>query len=188
MNFHGCRRLANRASSVIESPGRTTWVRAQTIAALETSLSTLTATKTFSERLSLYRIRWGFWLAIKLGPLIEQLVVLSIYLSRHTILSTYDGDHIRWHVMFGHRIESLWMGRARCSYFTTVGTIASITDQKDTKFSFRCFNCGIGRRSWYGKTFCIKFEMVNWGRVDRWSCSHLAGYWKKKLASASPII
>ena len=43
----------------------------------------------------------------------------------------------------------------------TVGTIASITDQKDTKFSFRCFNSGIGRRSWYGKTFCIKFEMVN---------------------------
>ena len=124
----------------------------------------------------------------KARVLIEQLVVLSIYLSRHNILSTYDGDHICWHVMFGHRIESLWMGRARCSYFTTVGTIASITDQKDTKFSFRCFNCGIGRRSWYGKTFCIRFEMVNWGRVDRWSCSHLAGYWKKKLASAPPII
>lgn len=43
---------ANRASSVMESPGRTTWVRAQTIAALETSLSDLTATKTFSGRLS----------------------------------------------------------------------------------------------------------------------------------------
>lgn len=111
---------------------------------------------------------------------------LSIHLSKDNILSTYDGDHIRWHVMFGHRIESLWMGRARCSYFTTVGTIASITDQKDTKFSFRCFNCGIGRRSWYGKTFCIKFEMVNWGRVDRWSCSHLAGYWKKKACICSP--
>lgn len=43
---------ANRASSVMESPGRTTWVRAQTIAALETYLSDFTATKTFSERLS----------------------------------------------------------------------------------------------------------------------------------------
>lgn len=32
---------------------------------------------------------------------------LSIYLSRHNILSTYDGDYICWHVMFGHRIESL---------------------------------------------------------------------------------
>ena len=35
---------------------------------------------------------YSFWLAIKL---IEQLVVLSIHLSRHNILSTYDGDHIR---------------------------------------------------------------------------------------------
>lgn len=26
----------------------------------------------------------------------------------------------------------------------------------------------------------IEFEMVNWGRVDRWSCNHLAGYWKNK--------
>lgn len=43
---------SNRASSVMESPGRTTWVRVQTIAVLETSLSALTATKTFSERLS----------------------------------------------------------------------------------------------------------------------------------------
>ena len=43
----------------------------------------------------------------KARVLIEQLVVLSIYLSRHNILSTYDGDHICWHVMFGHRIESL---------------------------------------------------------------------------------
>lgn len=43
----------------------------------------------------------------KARVLIEQLVVLSIYLSRHNILSTYDGDHIGWHVMFGHRIESL---------------------------------------------------------------------------------
>lgn len=34
-------------------------------------------------------------------------LVLSIHLSRHNILSTYDGDHICWHVMFGHRIESL---------------------------------------------------------------------------------
>lgn len=41
---------ANRASSVMESPGRTTWVRTQTIAVLETSLSA--ATKTFFERLS----------------------------------------------------------------------------------------------------------------------------------------
>ena len=120
----------------------------------------------------------------KARVLIEQDYVLSIYLSKHNILSTYDGDYICWHVMFGHRIESLWMGKARCSYFTTVGTITPITDKKDTKFTFRCFNCGIGRRSWYGKTFCIKFEMVNWGRVDRWSGSHLAGYGKKKLASA----
>ena len=28
-------------------------------------------------------------------------------MSKHNILSTYDGDHICWHVMFGHRIESL---------------------------------------------------------------------------------
>lgn len=128
----------------------------------------------------------SFWLAIKLGSWSRKSTFLSIHLSKHNILSTYDGDHICWHVMFGHRIESLWMGRARCSYFTTVGTIASITDQKDTKFSFRSFNCGIGRRSWYGKTFCIKFEMVNWGRVDRGSCSHLAGYWKKKACIRSP--
>jgi len=40
--------------------------------------------------------------------LIEQDYVLSIYLSKHNILSTYDGDYICWHVMFGHRIESLW--------------------------------------------------------------------------------
>ena len=53
------------------------------------------------------------------------------------------------------------MGRTRCSYFTTVGTIASITNKIDTKFSFRCFNSGIGRRSWYGKPFSIRFEMVN---------------------------
>lgn len=112
--------------------------------------------------------------------LIEQDLVLSIYLSRHNILSTYDGDYICWHVMFGHRIESLWMGRTRCSYFTTVGTIASITNKIDTKFSFRCFNCCIGRRSWYGKPFSIRFEMVNWGRVDRWSCSYLAGYRKNR--------
>ena len=43
----------------------------------------------------------------KARVLIEQDVVLSIHLSRHNILSTYDGDHICWHVMFGHRIESL---------------------------------------------------------------------------------
>lgn len=43
----------------------------------------------------------------KARVLIEQLVILSIHLSRHNILSTNDGDHICWHVMFGHRIESL---------------------------------------------------------------------------------
>ena len=43
----------------------------------------------------------------KARVLIEQDYVLSIYLSKHNILSTYDGDYICWHVMFGHRIESL---------------------------------------------------------------------------------
>lgn len=47
------------------------------------------------------------WARNKAKVLIEQLVVLSIHLSKHNILSTYDGDHICWHVMFGHRIESL---------------------------------------------------------------------------------
>ena len=43
----------------------------------------------------------------KARVLIEQDYVLSIYLSKHNIVSTYGGDYICWHVMFGHRIESL---------------------------------------------------------------------------------
>src|SRR5579862_8840260 len=49
--------------------------------------------------------RLSFLARNKARVLIEQLVVLSIHLSRHNILSTYDGDHICWHVMFRHRIE-----------------------------------------------------------------------------------
>jgi len=49
---------------------------------------------------------------------------------------------------------------AEDGYFGRVMSSASL-DKKDTKFTFRCFNCGIGRRSWSRKTFCIKFEMVN---------------------------
>jgi len=41
------------------------------------------------------------------GPNRAFIESLSIHLSKNNILSTYDGDHIRWHAMFGHRIESL---------------------------------------------------------------------------------
>jgi hypothetical protein len=52
--------LSRWASSVMESPGRRTWVRVQTIALLETSLS---ATKTFSDGLSFLFLRWAAWLS-----------------------------------------------------------------------------------------------------------------------------
>lgn len=92
--------------------------------------------------------------------LIEQLAVLSIHVSKNNILSDYDGDHMCYHIMFLHSIKSLEIGKARYCYYTTILMIASITNKKHTKFSFRCFNSGIGSRTMYGKTFCTRFEMV----------------------------
>ncbi|KAK4430751.1 putative tatC-like protein ymf16, partial [Sesamum alatum] len=87
-------------------------------------------------------------LMIKLQPKIYDHIMLTVRISFiPSVCSQVPVIVIRLLEPRGLSVETSTNNRRFLMVFTTVGTIASITDQKDTKFSFRCFNCGIGRRS-----------------------------------------